>query len=109
MYFEYMPKKLKLKPLLHRNDAFFDTWSVVHLSTGILLGWIMPSLTALIIMILWEPLEIFVISPILAHHGIIFGFETLRNSLSDIVFDTFGVIVGAYVLTEHFIPPFHLF
>lgn len=91
-----------------RNDSLFDTWSVVHLLTGVLLGWVMSPFVALIIMILWEPLEILVLSPFLAKFGIVFGFESLRNSLSDIFFDTMGVIAGAYILSSLIEPPFFL-
>lgn len=104
-----MAKKIKIRLLPKRNGRLFDRWSVVHFCTGVAMGWIMAPFTALVIMTLWEPLEIFVLSPILRRFGIIFGFETLRNSLSDIVFNTFGIIVGAYVLIELIKPPFHLF
>jgi hypothetical protein len=50
-----------------------------------------------------------VLSPLLYRVGIIFGFETLRNSLSDIVFDIAGVATGAYILAKLIGPPFHLF
>lgn len=92
-----------------RNDSLFDGWSVVHLLTGVAMGWVMPPFIALALMILWEPLEILVLSPLLARYGITFGYESLRNSLSDIVFDTAGVYIGAYVLAERFLPPFTLF
>lgn len=92
-----------------RNNAFFDIWSVVHLLTGVLMGWLIAPFIALTLMVLWEPLEIFILSPILARFGIDFGYETLRNSLSDIIFDTVGVVVGYVVLTEIIAPPFHLF
>jgi hypothetical protein len=59
-------------------------------------------------MVLWEPLEILVLSPLLARFDIDFGYETLRNSLSDIVFDTAGVLAGYYVLGNLISPPFHL-
>lgn len=92
-----------------RNDSLFDGWSIVHLLTGIAMGWVMSPVIALALMVLWEPLEILVLSPFLAHYGIVFGYETLRNSLSDIFFDTVGVLAGAYILTELFSPPFYLF
>lgn len=92
-----------------RNDVLFDSWSIVHLLTGVLLGWVMSPFVALIIMVLWEPLEILVLSPVLAKFGITFGYETLRNSLSDIVFDVVGVVLGAWLLTLLVEPPFHLF
>ncbi len=92
-----------------RNGALFDRWSIVHLLTGIVLGWTMDPFIALVIMTLWEPLEIFVISPILAKFGIIFGFESLKNSLSDIVFNIVGITIGTFALTALTAPPFNLF
>ncbi len=92
-----------------RNDSLYDIWSITHLTTGIILGWVMSPVIALAIMVLWEPLEILVLSPILAKYGIVFGYETLRNSLSDIFFDTVGVIIGAYLLGRWLEPPFFLF
>lgn len=91
-----------------RNDSLFDYWSIVHLCTGIAMGWVFSPFVALVLMVLWEPLEILILSPILARFGIIFGYETLRNSLSDIVFDTIGIIIGAYIVTSLFKPPFFL-
>jgi hypothetical protein len=91
-----------------RNDSLFDNWSIVHLCTGIAMGWVLSPFVALVLMVLWEPLEIFVLSPILARYGIIFGYETLRNSLSDIFFDTMGIIIGAYIIGSIFEPPFFL-
>jgi len=76
--------------------------------TGVALGWVLSPLVAVVIMVLWEPLEILVLSPILARYNIVFGFETLRNSLSDIAFDVAGVAVGYYALTALIAPPFHL-
>lgn len=92
-----------------RNDSLFDTWSIVHLLTGVVLGWIMPPFIALVLMVLWEPIEILVLSPVLVKWGIDFGYETIRNSLSDIVFDTAGVVLGSIVLGTLLKPPFHLF
>lgn len=92
-----------------RNDALFDIWSIIHLGTGIMMGWIMAPFIALVLMVLWEPLEIFILSPFLAKFGIDFGYESLRNSLSDIFFDVLGVIFGAWFLSALYAPPFHLF
>lgn len=92
-----------------RNDALFDIWSIVHVVTGIVLGWIMSPFIALIIMVLWEPLEVLILSPLLARVGIQFGFESLRNSLSDIFFDVVGVALGVYILAKVIDPPFYLF
>ncbi len=97
-------------PKVHRrNKNLFDTWSIVHLGIGICLGWIVTPFVALAIMTLWEPFEIFVLSPILKRFGIVFGFESIQNSLSDIFFNTVGVTLGAFVLGAVASPPFHLF
>ena len=92
-----------------RNSALFDIWSIIHMTTGIGLGWLIDPFVALSIMILWEPLEVLVLSPLLRKRGIIFGYETIRNSLSDIFFDFVGVALGAWVLAKLVSPPFHLF
>lgn len=101
-----MPNKTKKHK---RNGNLFDIWSIIHFVTGVLLGWIMTPFVALVLMVLWEPLEIFVLSPILGRYGIIFGFESIQNSLSDIVFDTAGIITGAFLLSYFVEPPLHLF
>lgn len=92
-----------------RNTALFDVWSLVHLATGILGGWLMDPFVALLVMVLWEPLEILVLSPFLARFQILFGHESLRNSLSDIFFDGVGVAVGFWALRAIVDPPFVLF
>jgi hypothetical protein len=99
--------KSGLKP--RRNNDLFDIWSIIHLFSGVFMGWILDPFIALAIMVLWEPLEIFVLSPILAKYNIIFGYESIRNSLSDIFFDVVGVALGAWFLTALADPPFHLF
>ena len=90
-----------------RNDALFDVWSIVHLVTGIAVGWLMDPFIGLLVMVLWEPLEVLVLSPLLARHEILFGHESLRNSLSDILFDGLGVAIGFWGLTALWEPPFH--
>jgi hypothetical protein len=79
------------------------------MATGIALGWVMDPLFALAVMIAWEPLEIFVISPLVGRLGLVFGYEDLHNSLSDIFFDTLGVLLGAYLLAYYAQPPLALF
>ncbi len=94
----------------HRNNTLVDAWSGVHLVTGIAMGWVMDPFVALLILVLWEPFEILVLSPLFEKWwGIEFGFETLRNSLSDIVFDALGVALGVWVLGAFVEPPFMLF
>lgn len=102
----YKLLKLPVKP--RRNSALYDKWSVAHLVTGVLLGWLMDPFVALVIMVLWEPLEILVLSPLLSRIGIVFGYESLRNSLSDIFFDVVGVVLGAWLLTYVVQAPFQL-
>ncbi|HUY84904.1 MAG TPA: hypothetical protein VMU97_00090 [Candidatus Dormibacteraeota bacterium] len=97
------------RPKAGRNGALYDKWSLVHLVTGVVLGWVMEPFVALLIMVLWEPLEIFVLSPLLARFDVVFGYESLNNSLSDIVFNCLGVALGAWVLAATAVPPFHLF
>ena len=81
-----------------RNNKLYDGWSLVHLSMGILFGCLLLPWLAILLLILWEPLEIFALSPLLAKRGVEFGYETWRNSLSDIFFDITGVFVGAYIV-----------
>jgi hypothetical protein len=96
-------------PIPERNDSLYDTWSLVHLVTGIAFGWLVDPFIGLLIMALWEPLEVLVLSPFLMKRGILFGHESLRNSLSDIFFDALGIILGYYILMSLLDPPFHLF
>jgi hypothetical protein len=86
-----------------RNGALFDRWSIVHMATGVIMGWLMDPWLALGLMVAWEPLEIFVLSPLLAKIGIEFGYETWRNSLSDIFFDMLGIALG-YLLLSSILP-----
>lgn len=83
-----------------RNDKIADKWSLVHFTTGIALVVLLQNVSVLVLwlgMAAWEPLEIFVISPLLAKRGITFGYESWRNSLSDIVFNTLGLVVGMVI------------
>jgi hypothetical protein len=83
-----------------RNGKLFDTWSVAHLVEGVILGVLISPFWALVILILWEPFEVLVLSPFLwRKFEIVFGRESINNSLSDIVFDVLGVIIGAYLLS----------
>lgn len=92
-----------------RNDLLFDIWSLVHLATGVLAGWLVDPFIGLLALVLWEPLEVLVLSPFLGRRGILFGHESLRNSLSDVFFDCVGVAVGYWLLLPAVDPPFHLF
>lgn len=92
-----------------RNDSLFDLWSLTHIAWAMVLAWILGPVVALVLMVLWEPIEIFVISPLIARYGIKFGYETVRNSLADIFFDILGVALGAGILDRLVDPPFHIF
>lgn len=93
-----------------RNDRLFDLWSVVHLLTGVLAAWVMDPFIALLILVLWEPLEILVISPLMLRwFKIEFGYESIRNAMSDILFDAAGVAIGFWLLRPLIEPPFYLF
>lgn len=59
-------------------------------------------------MVLWEPLEVLILSPFLARFGIDFGHESIRNVLSDIIFDAIGVAIGYWIVLELISPPFYL-
>ncbi len=106
MYFENMRNE---KESQQRNSALFDNWSIVHLVVGIAFGWIMDPFVGLLIMTLWEPFEIFILSPTLSRFGITFGYESAKNSMSDIVFNIAGLLVGVYVLGALANPPLNLF
>jgi CBS domain containing-hemolysin-like protein len=103
-------KKTALKKILpKRTDVLFDHWSVIHTLSGIALGWFFAPAAALLLMILWEPLERLVFSPLFAKIGINFGYETIKNSLSDLIYDSIGILIGAYLLTWIVAPPVHFF
>lgn len=87
-----------IKDRTPRNDAIFDKWSIVHLISAAGLTFLFGPSWAFAITVLWEPLELFVLSPLLAKFGILFGHETIRNSLSDIIFDALGVLLAISIL-----------
>lgn len=101
-------RSLRNRHYSERNNKLYDKWSLMHFTTGIVFGWVLSPVIAIVVMALWEPLETLILSPILARYDIDFGFEALRNSLSDIVFDIVGVAVGYYAITALISPPFHL-
>ncbi|MEK6974882.1 MAG: hypothetical protein AABY18_00905 [Candidatus Thermoplasmatota archaeon] len=103
-----MPTAREFLAKHRRNNALFDIWSLVHLVTGVGAGWLMDPFVGLLILVLWEPLEILVLSPFLARFGILFGHESLKNSLSDIAFDSLGVALGYWGLRALATPPFTL-
>ena len=80
-----------------RNNALFDRWSLVHVVSGVAMGVVINPFVAILLLALWEPFEVLLLSPFLARRGITFGYETLRNSLSDIFFDIVGVAIGVFI------------
>lgn len=93
-----------------RNSAILDLWSLVHFLSGVGLGWVMDSFWALVILIMWEPFEIFLLGPLVYKvFGKEFGYESFRNSASDIVMDILGLLAGLYLLRMLIEPPFILF
>lgn len=80
-----------------RNARLVDFWSLTHLVWGVLLTLVVGPWLGLLILVLWEPVEIFLISPLVGRVGMKFGRETLVNSLSDVAFDAIGVALGWYV------------
>jgi hypothetical protein len=80
-----------------RNDALVDMWSLVHLVTCGAMAWVLGPWVAIVIATLWEPLEIFVLSPLLAKRGIVFGHEAWQNSLSDVAFNLLGIGIAMLI------------
>ena len=79
-----------------RNGSLVDVWSFVHVGASALIAFLVGPLLAIVVTFAWEPLENFVISPLLGKFGILFGHETLKNSLSDLVFNAIGITM-AYI------------
>ena len=80
--------------MAERNRRWVDPWSLTHLAWAAALAWFMHPALAFLLMALWEPLEIFVLSPILARFGVEFGNEGWQNSVGDLAFDAAGVLLA---------------
>ncbi len=104
-----MTRRIDPRKKVERNKKLADRWSLIHIGSGVLVGWIMNPFAALALMAMYEPIEVFILSPIFARFGIVFGYEALRNSLSDIFFDAIGITIGAALLAHLVTSPFHLF
>ncbi len=87
-----------------RNRAWVDLWSLTHVAWGAALCLALPPFWALAAMVLWEPVEVLLLSPLLARVGLRFGHEHLQNSLMDMVFNVAGVLLGTYVLLPRWDP-----
>lgn len=79
--------------MYRKNDKLVDWWSLVHIVSSAALAIILGPFVGLIIALLWEPFELFVLSKLLASRGIDFGNESWRNVASDIVFDLVGILL----------------
>ncbi len=88
-----------IKQRTKRNNKLVDGWSYIHFLSAAALCFLFGPLAAIVITFAWEPIELFVLSPILAKFDVLFGHETLRNSLSDLVMDSIGVL-AAYSVTQ---------
>lgn len=90
-----------------RNAKLVDPWSFVHLASCAAAALVVGPVLTFVLALLWEPIEIRVLSPFLAKRGIDFGHESLANSLSDIAFNGAGVVVAVAIIgwTGHQ-PPF---
>jgi len=81
-----------------RNNSIVDPWSFIHLFTSAALTLLFGPIAALVVVTLWEPVEIFVISPLVARRfGVLFGHETALNSVSDMAFNLLGILLAMYV------------
>lgn len=81
-----------------RNDSLVDVWSPTHVAWGVVLTVLIGPWWALLVLTLWEPIEIFVLSPALARLGVRFGREAFVNSVSDLAFNAIGAAIGWYLL-----------
>lgn len=77
-----------------RNERYVDWWSATHFGWAVVLGLLVGPLWAFAILVVWEPVEIFILGPLISRQGVAFGHEGWRNALSDIVFDGAGAIVA---------------
>jgi hypothetical protein len=79
-----------------RNRTAVDIWSLTHIVWAAMLTLVVGPVYAFVLMALWEPLEIYGLSPLMAKWGIEFGHEGWQNTVSDIGFNLLGVLVGYY-------------
>ncbi len=82
-----------------RHEGIVDIWSIPHILWGITLVMLFPPVIALVLLAAWEPLENFILSPLLwKHFKINFGYESLGNALFDIVCDAIGIGSGLLIM-----------
>lgn len=99
-----------MEPLDHpwpdsrRNQRLVDGWSGLHLLGGVVVALVLPPFWALVVAVLFEPVEVLVIGPVVARYDIDFGHEGVRNLAMDLVFDVAGILVGAFWLRDVLAP-----
>lgn len=81
-----------------RNAQWFDAWSIVHFGSAAALTFLLGPLWAAAIVILWEPLELFVLSPLATRFGMSFGREAWPNVVGDLISDGLGVGAALLIL-----------
>ena len=99
---------IRQRKLSGRNNKLYDVWSIMHVLSGIVAGWLVAPLLALALLALYEPIEVLVLCPMLTRLGIDFGYEATINSLGDIFFDGIGVAIGCGLLRLLVHAPLHL-
>lgn len=77
-----------------RNARLVDWWSLTHVAWGIILSILAGPFLALLLLTLWEPFEVLVLSPLAARRGVEFGHESFRNSFMDLAFNAMGVLLA---------------
>lgn len=87
-----------------RNARLVDKWSLGHVAMAVVLTMLVGPWWALLLLTLWEPLEIFVVSRLAARFGIEFGQEALVNSLSDLAFNGIGAAAAWYLVLPFWDP-----
>src|SRR5688500_6150579 len=85
-----------------RNVHLVDWWSATHVVWGVVLSVLIGPFIAVVLLTLWEPFEVLVLSRLAARRGWDFGHEALTNSLMDIVFDVLGVLLATFLLMPFF-------
>lgn len=98
----YSPREAGGGRLPERNRRWVDPWSLTHIAWGAAAGYLLGPWWGFLLMAAWEPIEIFVLSPLLARFGVTFGHEGWQNSVGDLGFNAVGVAVGVLVLRPLF-------
>lgn len=79
-----------------------DWWSLTHVAWGLVLSAVVGPFLAVVVLSLWEPFEVLLLSPWAARRGLNFGHEALQNSLLDLVFNIIGVLMAVFLFLPYF-------